>query len=186
VVYLTDSGDGAIIVLNLKTGISKRLLDKHYSTESEVDSLICDGIVWKNTVHSDGIGLSNDRAYLYYVALTGHTLYRIPTKVLRDTSLTEDEIFEAVEKVAKIPATDGIMFDKKGNLWLGGLEDNSINVLLKDKTLKKYHQHPSIRWADSFAKDIDGNIYFTTSQIHLPEKDRKQYQLFRINNPNLK
>ncbi|MCY1636743.1 L-dopachrome tautomerase-related protein [Marinifilum sp. D737] len=178
--YMTDSGNGALIVLNLQSGESKRVLDYHYSTESEVDHLICDGIKWENSVHSDGIALSPDKQFLYYIALTGHSLYRVPTETLRSQNVTEEQIAEQVEMVKKIPATDGMMFDKDGNLWLGGLEDNSINVLKSDGNIKKLIKDEIIRWADSFAIDTQGNVFFTTSQIHLPEIQRKQYQVLKL------
>ncbi|MCT4638395.1 MAG: major royal jelly family protein [Bacteroidales bacterium] len=184
IAYMTDSGNGALIVLNLRDGESRRLLDNHYSTESEVDFLICDGINWKNSVHSDGIALSPDNKYLYYIALTGHTLYRISTADINNSDLSDDMLANRVEKVATIPATDGMMFDKMGNLWLGGLEDNSVNVLKSDGTIEKVIKDDIIRWADSFAIDKSGNIYFTTSQIHLPNEKRKQYQVLRLNKRN--
>jgi len=179
--YMTDSGNGAIIVLDLNSGESRRLLDHHSSTESETDHLICDGIKWMNSVHSDGIALSNDLQYLYYIALTGHSLYRIKTSLLRNKKNSSEELEQAIEKVANIPATDGMMFDRKGNLWLGGLEDNSINQFTTNNKLIKVIQNKEIRWADSFAKDQKGNIYFTTSQIHLPEDRRISYDLIKIN-----
>ena len=180
VAYMTDSGNGALIVLDLKSGKSRRVLDGHKSTESEVNQLICDGVTWKNTVHSDGIGLSLDRKYIYYVALTAYTLYRIPTKALNDEVLTEAELAKYVEQVKKIPATDGIMFDREGNLWLGGLENNEVNLLKPNGDLVTVAQGAEIRWADSFALGPDGSVYFTTSQIHLPVKDRKKYEVIKI------
>ncbi len=184
IAYMTDSGNGALVVLNLNDGKSRRLLDNHYSTESEVDFLICDGINWKNSVHSDGIALSPDNRYLYYIALTGHTLYRISTADINNSDLSGDMLANGVEKIAIIPATDGMMFDKTGDLWLGGLEDNSVNLFKRDGTLEKVIKDDMIRWADSFAIDADGNIYFTTSQIHLPLQSRKEYQVLRLNKMN--
>ena len=181
IAYITDSGNGAIIVLDLKSGESRRLLDNHTSTESEIDHLICDGQNWKNSVHSDGIALSPDGNYLYYIALTAHTLYRIETINLLDKQLSDEQIAATVDKVMTIPATDGMLFDNKGNLWLGGLEDNSINKITSKGELVQVLQEKQIRWADSFAKDKDGNIYFTTSQIHLPEHLRQSYEIIRFN-----
>ncbi|WP_319268545.1 L-dopachrome tautomerase-related protein [uncultured Draconibacterium sp.] len=180
IAYITDSGNGALVVLDLKTGNSRRLLDQHISTQSEVDYLVCDGIKWENTVHSDGIALTPDKQFLYYIALTGHTLYRVSTKALNNDTLKDNELAPKVEKVCTIPATDGMMFDKEGNLWLGGLEDNSINLLKKDGTLEKVVKDDIIRWADSFAFDKEGNVYFTTSQIHLPINQRKEYQVIKL------
>ncbi len=180
VAYITDSGDGAIIVLDLTSKKARRLLDDHPSTESETDHLICDSVKWENTVHSDGIALSPKCDYLYYIALTGHTLYRIPTHALRNENLSKEELEAKVEKVRQIPATDGMLFDDLGNLYLGGLEDNSINRLNADGELEKVIIDYRIKWADSFAKDTLGNIYFTTSQIHLSPENRDKFKVYMI------
>jgi putative intracellular protease/amidase/sugar lactone lactonase YvrE len=181
IAYITDSGNGALIVLNLATGSSRRLLDTHPSVKSEIDYLVCDGVVWNNSVDSDGIALTRNGEYLYYIALTGHTLYRIKTDALNDESLSPEELTREVEAVASVPATDGIMFDQDGNLWLGGLENHAVNMIDPKGNLIRVLQDPDIRWADSFAMDRKGNIYFTTSQIHLPEKDRGPYQVLSFN-----
>ncbi len=179
--YITDSGNGAIIVLNLKNGISRRLLAKNKAVKSEVNYLICNGIKWQNSVDSDGIALSPDRQYLYFIALTSHTLYRIKTILLKNENIAADKLSKAVEKVATVPATDGMIFDKKGNLYLGGLEDNSINIFTnKNKLIKLTPTSTLIRWADSFALDMKGNLLFTTSQIYLPKDKRKKYQIISI------
>ena len=177
IAYITDSGRGALIVLNLETGKSRRLLEQHSSVQSETDYLAADGHIWKNSVDADGIALTPNREYLYYIALTGHTLYRIRTNALANKSLSTAQLSQKVETVAAVPATDGIMFDTQGNLWMGGLENNAINMINTQGKLTQVLQDPEIRWADSFAMDTKGNIYFTTSQIHLPQKDRKQYQV---------
>jgi sugar lactone lactonase YvrE len=177
VAYLTDSGNGALIVLNLTTGRSRRLLEAHPSVHSEIDYLVCDGVIWKNSVDSDGIALTPNGSTLYYIALTGHTLYRISTDALSDEALSPEELARHVETVAAVPATDGMMFDRDGNLWLGGLENNAVNMIDSGGNLIRVLQDPAIRWADSFAMDRTGTIYFTTSQIHLPEKDRGPYQV---------
>jgi len=177
VAYLTDSGNGALIVLNLTTGRSRRLLEGHPSVQSETDYLACDGAIWENSVDADGIALTPNGSTLYYIALTGHTLYRISTDALRDESLSAEELARHVDRVAAVPATDGMLFDREGNLWLGGLENNAINRLDPAGKLIRVLQDPAIRWADSFAMDKAGTLYFTTSQIHLPEQDRGPYQV---------
>ena len=182
IAYLSDSGDGAIIVLDLKTGKSKRLLDTHPSVKSEVNLLVADGRIWKRSVDVDGIDLSKNGEYLYYSALSGHTLYRINTTDLSNESLLATDLAKKVETIATIPATDGMMFDKNENLWLGALESNGVNMLDSNGKLVRVLQNPDIRWADSFAiDDKSGNIYFTTSQISLPKEERGLYQIFSYN-----
>ncbi|WNJ18224.1 L-dopachrome tautomerase-related protein [Pontibacter sp. G13] len=175
--YLTDSGFGALLTVDLESGEVHRFLADHPSVKSEVDSLVMsDGSVWRNTVHSDGIALSPDRKWLYYTALTGHTLYRVPTD-----SLSEGvDPSTSVEKVADIGATDGMWFGQDGVLYLGGLESDAIFTYTEAAGYQLLVRNPAIRWADSFAEDAEGNVYFTTSQIHLPESRRGAYEVFRI------
>lgn len=185
VAFITDSGNGAIVVLELRSGNSRRLLADSPLTKSETNHLICNGIQWNNSVDADGIAIDPSGEYLYFIALTGHTLYRVKIDYLMDHNLSEHELETLVEPYMAVPATDGMLFDRQGNLWLGALETDGVNMITPEGVLINMLQDSSIRWADSFAKDLEGNIYFTTSQIYLPEKDRQDYQLFCTRaNPN--
>lgn len=180
VAYLTDSGDGALIVLDLKTGKARRLLDDHHSVKPETDYLMCNGYKWESSVHSDGIALTPDGEFLYYIALSSHTLYRIPTAMLNDERLDAERLETYVEEVMAVPATDGMSFDDQGNLWMGGLENNAINQLGADGVLYQVVQDQSLRWVDTFAEGPEGHIYFTTAQIHLPQEKRKAYEVMKL------
>ncbi|QQE13634.1 DJ-1/PfpI family protein [Planctomycetota bacterium] len=185
VAYITDSGQGAIVVLNLQTNSARRLLDTSPSTQPETDYLIINGKKWSNSVASDGIALTPDKQYLYYIALTGHTLYRIPTSALLDTTLSAKQLNDKVQTIMAVPATDGMLFDNQGNLYLGGLENNAINIIKPDGNLFQLIQSAEIKWADSFAKDPKGHIFFTTSQINLPPDQRENYMVYAFNPPQL-
>jgi sugar lactone lactonase YvrE len=97
--------------------------------------------------------LTPNKEYLYYIALTGHTLYRISTSALMNESLSSAQLAKHVETVAAVPATDGMMFDPEGNLWMDGLENNAINMINTKGKLLQVLQDPAIRWADSFVID---------------------------------
>lgn len=178
--YISDSGNGALVVLDLKTGEARRLLSEHPSVRAETDYLMCNGYIWRNSVDADGIALTPDGSYLYYIALSGHSLYRVSTSALNDNSLSAEQLEAKVEKVMAVPATDGMLFDDENNLWMGGLENNAVNMLAADGTLYKMVKDSAIRWADSFAKDSAGNVYFTTSQIHLPPENRQEYTVVQL------
>lgn len=179
VAYLTDSGRGALIVLDLVSGESRRLLDGHPSVKAEVDYLRNGDTIWRKAADADGIALTPAGDWLYYIPLTGHSLYRLPTAALRDAALSEEQLAGKVEFVMSVPATDGMLFDQQGNLWMGGLEDNSINVISQGR-LYRAAQGPDIRWADSFAEGPGQQLYFSTSQIYLPEGQRGRYELMRL------
>ena len=130
--YLTDSGLGAILVTDLGSGKSRRLLDHHPSVKAEKIDVVINGSPWRRpgggvpSVHADGIALSPDRSPLSFQALTGRTLYRIPTAYLRDAALTPEELGRKVEKVGITGPADGLEFVPDGTLYLTSLEDNAV------------------------------------------------------------
>ncbi len=92
-VYMTDSGAGGILVVDLNTGVAHRALDGDPSVMAEKGIQIrVNGkpVIGPNgkppQFNSDGIALSHDGEYLYYKPLTGAMLYRIKTDLLRNPS----------------------------------------------------------------------------------------------------
>ncbi len=162
--YLTDSGHAGIVVLDLVTGNTKRVLDNHSSTLAETDHLMIDGKKWVNTVHSDGIALDTENDLLYFHALTGYSLYAIPTNIL--INATEVEIEKSVKFIAKTTAPDGMILDKNGNLYLADLVNHSImkfDISMRKMTL--FVRSDKIRWADTFSI-YNNDLYFTNSRIN--------------------
>ncbi|MFB9862415.1 SMP-30/gluconolactonase/LRE family protein [Rufibacter immobilis] len=186
-IYITESGVGALLVLDLKTGVIRRLLDDHPSTKSEDVWLTVEGEKWvkdgeKPQMHADGIALSNDKKYLYYHALTGYTLYRVPTQALTDEGLEASALAEKVENLGRTTAPDGMIFDRHGNLYLGDLESNSIMVRTPEGELKTFVQCSEIKWPDTFTVDQQDNFYFTTSRIHEAVGDisELEFNIFKV------
>ncbi|WP_051360010.1 SMP-30/gluconolactonase/LRE family protein [Adhaeribacter aquaticus] len=180
-IYITESGLGAILVLDMNTGKIRRLLENHFSTKSEAIWLTVEGQHWvkggeKPHIHADGIALSNDQQYLYYHALTGYGLYRIPTEALNNESLDKEALAEYIESLGNTPAPDGMVFDQQGNLYLGDLERNAIMYRTPEGELKTLVQDTAIKWPDTFTIDSQNQFYFTTSRIHEMEGDISQLE----------
>jgi sugar lactone lactonase YvrE len=173
IAYLTDSGAGALVVTDLRSGHSRRLLDSHPSVMAEDIDVVIDGVPWRTPrgarprVHSDGIALSPDGETLYFQALTGRTLYRIATAFLRDASLSSDALGGKVERVGATGPADGLECAPDGTLYLTSLEDHSVKRLVTDGTAAIVAQDPRLQWPDSLAVGPDGAVYVATSRIHL-------------------
>ena len=185
VAYITDSGLGAIVVVDLKAGKSRRLLSGHPSTASEGITLTIGGRKWLRAgkppeVHSDGLALTSDGKYLYYQALTGRTLYRIETRWLLDKSISSQQMGKKVESMYETGPADGIAFGDDGYLYVAAIEDNAIKKFVRLGTLKTIVKDPRLRWPDSIARGPDGYLYVTTSQIHLGPDPGEPYRLFKI------
>jgi sugar lactone lactonase YvrE len=173
--YLSDSGLGAIVVVDLETGGARRLLEKDPSTHGEPGfrlSVLGEELTGPDgkppEIHCDGIELSPDRNYLYYHALTARTLYRIETAALRDATLTEAQLAAKVEKVAETGPVDGLGLDRAGNLYLSYLEDGAVRRLplaTPGAAVETVVKDPALMWPDSFACGPDGTMYVSCSQI---------------------
>jgi len=173
VAYITDSGAGGIVVVNLDNGTSHRALDGHPSVMAEQGvGITINGkpVLASNgkppTFNSDGIALSRDGEYLYYQALTGATLYRIKTDVLRDAKARPETVSAAVEKVARTFPVDGLWMDAKGRLYLSGLTQNAVMRLLPGGKMETVAVDPRLQWPDTFSEGPDGSIYISASHIN--------------------
>ncbi len=163
-IYMTDSNEPGLVVYNLATRESRRVLDGHFSTTAEADHLTIQGEVWGgHPVHSDGIAFNRTNNRLYYHSLTGYTLYSVPTELLETGS--EAEIEAAVVKEATTPAPDGMIFDEAGNLYMADLENQKIVYLTPAGELKTLCEGEAVRWADTFSI-YQGELYYTNSRIN--------------------
>jgi sugar lactone lactonase YvrE len=196
--FMSDSGLGAIVVLDLTTGKVRRLLENHASTKAEPNvEPVIGGRPWKfssdNTtpqVHSDGIAIDPKREYVYYKALVGRTLYRVPISALLDESLSPEALGNLVERVAVTEPTDGLEFDAQGNLYLTALEENAIKVLRPDGRLEYFARAADFMWPDTITMSHDGDLLFSASQFYLMpafngdvDKRTPPYKVFRLKLP---
>jgi sugar lactone lactonase YvrE len=190
--FMSDSGLGAIVVVNLATGNVRRLLEHHPSTKAEPGlDVIIGGHEWKFSsnhttpqVNTDGIAIDPKLEYVYYKALTARTLYRVPVAALLDESAPPDRF---VERVAVTEPTDGLECDADGNLYLTSLQDNAIKILRPDGRYETFATAPEFLWPDTITMTNDGALLFSASQFHrMPlfhdNVDQRQppYHVFRV------
>lgn len=165
--YLTDSGiKGALLVVDIPTHRIKRALDGVGPTQAEPDVVVMtDGKPLKRSdgreliVAADGIALDPKGEFLYWQALTGRTLYRAPTAVLRAGGMIK------VERLGTTCVSDGYWMDKRGRLFITSPEDNSVKLRKPDGTLQIVAQDDRLRWPDSLAEGADGALFVTASHI---------------------
>ena len=141
--YFTDSGSGAIVILNLKTGKATRRLAGHPSTKAQPERypvseggrplLTADGSELQ--VNSDPIELSPDGRWLYYQPLTG-PLWKVDTKALRDPTVSEAALAAHVHFVYDTPPLTGTAIDSAGNLYLAEMDKPRITMLTPDGDLR--------------------------------------------------
>jgi len=172
-----NGGDGsgaALIVVDMKTGKTRRLLQGTKTVLPEDVPTIINGkplsVNGKNLlVGCDGITADENFEWLYYAPLNGTKLYRIKIKDLLDESQAENGWAEKIETYSEKPNNGGLSIDKKGNIYLTAMESNSIAVILaKDRTVHHIFKDRKLLWPDGVSYNVkDGYMYVSAAQVHL-------------------
>jgi len=173
--YLTNSNEGGIFVVDLNTGKMRQVLQGNYSVIADPDyHFKIDGKELKQNgapvkINSDGIALTPDGSYLYYKPLTDDKLYRIQTKYLRNENLSAAKLGAKVEYLGRFTTTDGMIFDKQGNLYMGDLENYRIMKITPDLKMHELVKSNLLIWPDSYSIS-NGYLYVSCSQLQKQPK----------------
>ena len=182
----------AIIVYDVKTGEARRVLEAHASVSSENYTIESEGrrMSFLGGLLSlrggiDGIALDDE--WLYYGALSGASLYRVPLADLRDRSLPDTQLATRVERVSDKPLSDGMSVDVEGTVYLTDVENNALFVVGSDNRLRTLVRDPRIRWPDALSFGPDGWLYVADSALsevvfrsveHI--RSNQPYSIFRL------
>jgi sugar lactone lactonase YvrE len=196
--YLSDPGQHALIVLDLKTGKSRVVLKDDRSTIVQPGlKLHLDG---KDVVDDqgnpfvsnvNGIALTADNKYFFFRAINQTWLYRVETVYLADASLSDKEISDKVELVAETGICHGMIADNKGNVYLSDSPDHAIQYVTPDRKAHFLVKDERLSWPDSFGIGNDGYLYLSSSQMNrLPKFNNGQdkvdypFRVYKVKLPN--
>ncbi|MFZ4861708.1 L-dopachrome tautomerase-related protein [Sphingobacterium sp. Mn56C] len=170
--YITNSNQGGIIIVDLKSGDVRQVLnhrrvtlaDTSYQMQRHNKPLLQHGKPFR--VHSDGIALSPDGKFLFFKALTDDRLFKVATADLNHTALSDDELEARVLCLGNFTTTDGLGMDNLGNLYLGDLEKRQLICLSPDLKVRVIvPPDEALAWPDSYHFTADGWLYISCSRI---------------------
>ena len=170
--YLSDPGQAGIVVLDLKNGKTRTVLSKSRFTTAKPDVVLSyEGHQMQDkngkpfSSHVNGIALTRDNRYFYFKPINEYHLYRIETRWLADTSLTNMDLESKMEDMGTTVITHGLEADQKGNIYLTSSIDYSIKYLSPDGVLHTLVQDKRLLWPDSVGIGTDGYLYFSCAQL---------------------
>lgn len=174
-IYISDTAEGseaALIVVDLETGLARRVLQGHSSVVPEDIDIVIDDRTITLGGEPARIGINPitiDPAYewVYYGAMNGTQIYRLRTRDLLDQSLSDAELGELIEAYAEKPISDGITVDSVGHVYITDITANAIGVTDPDEGYRVLYQDDDLlSWTDGLAVGPGDFIYVTVNQLH--------------------
>ncbi|WP_415405786.1 L-dopachrome tautomerase-related protein [Sulfurovum sp. CS9] len=193
--YGGDGSKAALVIIDMKTGECRRILEGHRTTKPEDVSIVVNGksLNIPNTqkhikVGVDGITADKDNIWLYYAPLNGSKVYRVKIEDLLNKASSEEQLDRQIETYAAKSNNGGFSMDKENNLYLTYIESHSIGVIsAKDKKSYHYVSDAMMSWPDGVSYNKDGYMYVAAAQLSNAsvfndgvDKTKKPFYIFRF------
>lgn len=168
--YLTDAGSPGLIVLDLKSGHGRRVLDGHPSTVAQTP-LVAEAKALRDpqgkpvNIHADQLEISPDGEWLYYQASSG-SLWRIGTKFLNDPSLTDAQLNSYTKHFADTPSTGGTAIAADGTIYLSDVDKKRILTISPEGKISTLIEDPRLIWVDAMWIDDAGYLLMPAAQLN--------------------
>ncbi len=173
-IYISDTGAGktaALIVVDLESGMARRVLEGSRYTIAEDFDMVIDGQVvtlggGAARIGVNPITIDNEFEWVYFSPMTGRSMYRIPAAALSDPTLSAAALESRVERYGDKPVSDGSVVDSAGNVYITSIADASIGVVAPGRNYQTLFADASLAWPDGFSAGADGYIYATINELH--------------------
>lgn len=181
--YIADTSFGgsakpapAFVVVDLKTGKSRRVLESHKTLLSPEHDIVIDGSLL-GAKDKDGnseaayIGLNPitidaKNEWVYFGTINGSAIYRLPAAALANEKLTADKLAQSIEFYNEKRPSDGMIIDDNGAIYVGDVEKNAISIVTEDGFKTFAQDDKLLSWADGFSIQ-GGYLYATQNALHL-------------------
>jgi Major royal jelly protein len=171
--FMSESGTGAIIVVDLKSGRARRLLAKSMKTKATPGRApTIDGVTMSKpgggirVVNIDAIEISPDHSIFYSCAPFGGSLWQVRVDDLLDEKLSDTALEARVRNLGPIMPVGGILMLPSGDLLLSDTEHHAIQRRALDGKLTLVTQSKLLDWPDAMAMGFDGKVYVATPQAN--------------------
>jgi sugar lactone lactonase YvrE len=171
---VAESKEGSFYVIDLRDNSYRRILAGHPLMRCIADDVptVEGRKVHLPTgkplyVHNDLLEFGVDPDILFFMPLFSSRMYQIDVNVLKNPSLTDDEIAAHVSVAHEFgPWITGICRDNAGNIYLSDAENGAIRVLRPNGRVEMIVKNDKMIWPNTISVGPDGYIYFTSTQLN--------------------
>ena len=193
---LVGESKSAIVVLDLISGKSRRVLEADPKLLSPNKKVVVDGSVM-GAKREDGskeplylglnpITIDRENEWVYFGTINGSEIFRIPAASLADEKVTNTDLSAKIEYYSKKRPSDGMIMAHDGNIYVGDVENDAVAISNRDGYHILAQDKKLLSWADGFS--ISGEyLYIVQNQLHLhpalnegEEGSTKPYHLVKI------
>lgn len=173
-IYLADTASNnhaAIVVVDIKTGQARRVLEGSEFTQAEDVDMTIEGRVITLGGQPARLGVNPitidvDSNWLYFGAMSGTAIYRVKTDDLVDLTLDMAALEDKIQRYGDKSLSDGITIDGGGNVYVTSVTQGAIEVTDSSGNSRTLYKDQRIVWPDGFAYGPDDYIYFTVNELH--------------------
>jgi DNA-binding beta-propeller fold protein YncE len=166
----------AFVVIDLKTGYSRRLLENHTSFQPldepavvngrPVSHTYPDGSIYEPKYPLNPVSIDKEMNWIYYGAMGAHKIYRIPAAAVADEGLSSEVLEAKIEPYANKPKSDGFKAGSKGEIYVTDIENNAVGVATPNGYTMLAQDKNLLAWPDGVALSPDGYLYIVANQLH--------------------
>lgn len=172
---LIDVSEPAIVVIDLKTGTTRRILQGHATFQPGDTVLTAEGKAMQMSDDSgkphdiklglNPIAIDPEFEWVYFSTMTAGKLHRIRAEMLGDASKTEAELAEAIEVYTDKPSSDGIAAGDNGIVYITNVDNSSIDIA--DGTgIHNWINDARLIWPDGLYVAPDKSVIATINQLN--------------------
>ena len=167
--YVTDAGSPGIIVVDLATGATRRVLDGDPSMTAQrpvtAESHVLRGPDGKPVkIHADQLEVSPDGKFFYYQPASG-PMSRVATRYLDDPALPNAQLAKHITTFAKTPSTGGTAIDADGTIYASDVDGHRVLAIDANGTIRVLVEDPRLVWVDAMWIDAGGFLYMPAAQL---------------------
>ncbi|NHO33113.1 hypothetical protein GOB85_11550 [Acetobacter sp. LMG 1636] len=168
ILYATDAGAPGLLVVNIVSGLVRRVLDGHRLL-TDHKPMLADGRLLRNDagkplrVHADQLEVTPDGRYLYVQPCSG-SLARIETALLDNEATSAITLSLGLIPWLDTGTTGGTAIDANGVLYMSDVNHRRILRITPDRHVSVFIADPRLIWSDAMWIDHDHRLWIPATQ----------------------